>query len=228
MTEFDSYAHDYDAALNRGLAISGETKGYFANGRIRWLTRCLRNLGFHPRTVLDFGCGTGTATPFLIDILKAERVVGVDVSSKSLDVARRTHAALPVEFRLMSECRPTASVDLAFCNGVFHHVAPAHRADTARYITACLRPGGLFALWDNNPWNPGARYIMSRISFDKDAVPVSARQMRAVMGQTGCSIVRTDYLFLFPHFTRCLRLLEPWLTRVPLGAQYQVLGRKLP
>lgn len=226
MSGFDSYAHDYNTALNRGLAVSGEDKTFFAKGRILWLSRCLEKLAFAPRSVLDYGCGTGTATPFFIDILGAESVVGVDLSAKSLEVARQTHTGLPVEYKLTSEYSPSEAIDLAFCNGVFHHVAPDKRVETAQYIASCVRPGGLFALWENNPWNPGTRYIMSRIPFDRDAMPLSAREVRAVVRQAGFDVLRIDYYFIFPHIAKMFRFLERHLTCLPLGAQYQVLCRR--
>lgn len=226
MSGFDSYAHDYDTALNRGIAVSGEDKTFFAKGRILWLSRCLKKLGFAPRTVLDYGCGTGTATPFLIDTLGADSVVGVDLSGKSLDVARQTHSELAVDYKLISDYDPNASVDLAFCNGVFHHIAPQDRPEITRWIGRCLRPGGIFALWENNPWNPGTRYIMSRIPFDRDAVLLNALEVRAMMRQAGFDVSCTDYYFIFPHAARFFRPLEPFLANLPLGAQYQVLGRK--
>ncbi len=105
-------------------------------------------------------------------------VVGVDVSTKSLAVAQSAHASLPVDFKLASEYKPDATIDLAFCNGVFHHVAPRERLQVAQYIVDCVRPGGLFALWENNPWNPGTRYIMSKVSFDRDAITLSTREVR--------------------------------------------------
>ena len=37
--------------------------------------------------VLDFGCGTGTATPDLLRGLGAQSVLGIDVSTESLDEA---------------------------------------------------------------------------------------------------------------------------------------------
>ena len=46
-----------------------------------------------------------------------------------------------------------------------------------RCIRRLLRPNGIFALWENNPWNPGTRLVMRRIPFDRDAsllTPASA------------------------------------------------------
>jgi SAM-dependent methyltransferase len=126
----------------------------------------------------------------------------------------------------VEEYKPSEGVDLAYCNGVFHHIAPAEREQAARYIFDRLRPGGVFGFWENNPWNLGARWVMSRCAFDRDAVlltpPAAASLLRAV----GFEMVCTNYLFIFPKCLSFLRFLEPGLSGIPLGAQYLVLGRK--
>jgi cyclopropane fatty-acyl-phospholipid synthase-like methyltransferase len=67
-TGFDRFHADYDEALARGLAVSGEDRLYFARARIAFLGRCLRRLGVPPpSSVLDFGCGTGAATPYFFE-----------------------------------------------------------------------------------------------------------------------------------------------------------------
>ena len=109
--------------------------------------------------------------------------------------------------------------NLAFCNGVFHHIPPAQRPGALDYIRRSLKPGGLFALWENNPWNPGTRYVMSRIPFDSDAILVWPRQARALLRTAGFDILRTDFLFVFPRALRSLRGFEASLSRLPLGAQ---------
>lgn len=65
---FDSYAAEYDAALAKGISVSGEDKNYFALGRVKWLSLRLEALGFEASHALDYGCGTGSATPFLLDV----------------------------------------------------------------------------------------------------------------------------------------------------------------
>jgi SAM-dependent methyltransferase len=225
--EFDRYAADYDAALERGLSVSGEDKDWFARERLLHLARRLAQLGLRAERALDFGCGTGSAAPFALEAFPDLRQwTGIDVSAQSLDVARRLHGGDRVEFRLMSEHAPRADLDLAFCNGVFHHIAPERRAATVREIRAGLRPGGLFALFENNPWNPGTRYVMSRIPFDRDAVTLSAPAARRLVAAGGFELLRTDFLFVFPRTLRWLRPLERSMQKLPLGAQYLVLGRK--
>jgi hypothetical protein len=118
------------------------------------------------------------------------------------------------------------SFDLAFCNGVFHHIPVDQRHAAASYVYNALVPGGMFALWENNPWNPGTRYIMSRVAFDKDAITLTPPETRRLLRGAGFEIVRTDFQFVFPHVLRALRPLERVLAPLPFGGQYLVLARK--
>jgi SAM-dependent methyltransferase len=223
--EFDAFADNYDEALAMGLSITGEPMEYYASERVWWLAKRLASAKWPVRTVLDFGCGTGSGVPFLFDGLNAKLVHGVDVSAASLDTARGVHKRDGTTFALIDEpIGPT--FDLAFCNGVFHHIPIDERHDAAKYVYDALVPGGMFALWENNPWNPGTRYIMSRVPFDKDAITMTPFETRSLLRDTGFEIVRTDYLFLFPHALRALRPIERLLVPLPLGGQYLVLARK--
>ncbi len=224
--EFDEFAEDYDAALEKGLALSGEGKDYFAAGRMRWLARRLAERDGRPETALDFGCGTGSATPFFFEHLGISRLVGTDPSAKSLAVARETWGEFPVTFRAPGDDDSAGAFDLAFCNGVFHHIPPADRPDALESIHRDLAPGGLFAFFENNPWNPVTRYAMSRVPFDRDAVLVWPHEARRLLADAGFEVLGTDYLFFFPKSLASLRGLEPSLVRVPLGGQYLVLARR--
>ncbi|HZL33908.1 MAG TPA: methyltransferase domain-containing protein [Tepidisphaeraceae bacterium] len=224
---FDTYADDYEAALNQGIGLSGEGKDYFARGRILFLQRRLRALGVIPRSILDYGCGTGSATPYFKEILKLDKLAGVDLSSKSIEVAEKTYGPLGAIFHTLEAYVPDASFDLAFCNGVFHHISLGQRLDAARYVYNSLRPGGLFAFWENNPWNPGTRMVMSRIPFDHDAIKFSPPAAKRLLHEAGFEVLRTDFLFIFPRFLGVFRAIEPALSRLPMGAQYQVLCRRV-
>src|SRR5688572_15143577 len=102
--EFDQYAEDYDAALTEGLSVSGESKDYFAEGRAKWLGECLQRLGRDAGTILDFGCGTGSATPYLLKLPGAKSVLGLEVSPQSLRVAERLRAASIVRKETWTLC----------------------------------------------------------------------------------------------------------------------------
>jgi SAM-dependent methyltransferase len=223
---FDQYAGDYELALSDALAPSGESREYFAEGRVEWLKRCLTRLGVQPRDVLDFGCGDGSTTPVLQRVLNSESCTGVDVSPKSLEVGRKHFSNEKIRYELLSDLDTDAQMDLAYCNGVFHHIVPKERIDALGLIRDALKPGGYFAFWENNSWNPATRYVISRCAFDKDAILLSPLEARSLLRKAGFEIVRTDFRFIFPHALRGLRKLEDLVYALPIGAQYQILCRK--
>lgn len=223
-SEFDRYAGDYDCELARGLRLSGEDSSYFARERARWLRRRLDEIEAAPKRVLDFGCGVGGAIPHLRDELGVEQLLGADVSKASLAAAEAEHGSRSVRFATPDRI-PPAEFDLAHLNGVLHHIDPGERPATLASIRAALRQRGLLALWENNPWNPGTRLIMSRVEFDRDAVTLSAPVARRLLAGNGFEVIRTDFLFVFPHALAALRRLEPMLATLPVGGQYLVLAR---
>jgi SAM-dependent methyltransferase len=223
--EFDAYATGYHTALDKGLSLSGEDSAFFARGRVDWLRQRLAQLGHPAATVLDYGCGTGSTVPLLLELPGVQRIIATDASAALLETATGEHHDDRVSFVPLSTPL-TGVADLAYCNGVFHHIAPAHRTSAVAFVARALRPGGVFAFWENNPWNPGTRMIMRRIPFDRDAVMLTPAAARRLLLDGGLEIVGTDFRFYFPAPLRSLRPLEPRLRRLPLGAQYLVLARK--
>ncbi len=222
--EFDAFAGAYDEALNRGLKFSGEAKEFFAEGRVRWLRRRLAVHGHQAKSVLDFGCGTGTACPYLFEGLGIESYFGFDPSAESVREAAEAHPG--AAFSARAGDVPEAAFDLAFTNGVFHHIPPDHRESAVAQVWRALRPGGWFAFFENNRWHPGVHFMMSRVPFDRDAQMLFPFQARALLKTAGFEIVLGDSLFVFPGVLAFLRPLEPLLRGLPLGGQYLVLARK--
>jgi len=226
--EFDDVAADYDEQLHRGVSLSGERKEYFAEARVAWLKQRLGHGLESVHTVMDYGCGTGSAIPYLRDTLRARTILGVDVSSASLETARALYGSESIRFVRPTDYAPRGQVQLVFSNGTFHHIPPRERPSVLRYLANALAPGGWLAIWENNPWNPGTRMVMKRIPFDRDAITISASRLARLARDAGFAVERTDFLFVFPHALRALRGLEPALARWPLGAQYLMLARKAP
>jgi SAM-dependent methyltransferase len=224
--EFDAIAVNYDTELNKALSLTGESMQYFAEGRMRWIRRQFEKMRFSPCSAMDFGCGTGNSTPYFFDVLGIDTLTGVDPSEESLEIARANHSAAQAEYFTAAQFTGPGSVDLAFCNGVFHHIPVADRPEAVRFVFEALRPGGLFAFWENNAWNPATRFIMSRTSFDHDAVLVFPHGARGMLREGGFEVLGTDYLFIFPGKLARLRPLERWVSKLPLGGQYLVLARK--
>lgn len=227
--EFDQFAQHYDKHLAKGLSATGEDKEFFARERIKWLAGFLDRSGLgHPRSIMDYGCGDGGSISLLAKTFSPDRLMGVDVSSESIDIAARQHAGRnDIEFRDLRSFAPENEFDLIFTNGVFHHIPPAERPTAFAYIFRALKVGGYFAFWENNPWNPGTRYVMSRIPFDHDAKMVFPGRAARGMRDAGFVVERKDFLFVFPGFLKSFRKLEPALARFPLGGQYFIAGRKM-
>lgn len=223
---FDQYAEDYEGALNEGLSATGEDPAFFAERRVKWLTERLSRLGVVPARILDFGCGTGGSTPWLMTLPGFKSLVGGDVSDASLAIARKKWTDPRVSFTRLDQLPADAEFDLVFCNGVFHHIDPPLRDGCVQQIFSVLRPGGVFAIWENNPWNPGVRYIMKRVPFDRDAITLSPPETRGLLRRVGFAGITTDFLFIFPRLLGWLRPLERPVCKLPIGGQYLTLGRK--
>ncbi len=223
--EFDRFARSYEQDLAKSLAVTGESREFYARKRIDWTAHCIARLGVPVQRVLDYGCGDGSNVPMLAARLKAEHALGVDVSAESISLARQSNPAPGLEFLSTNEWTPDGTIDLAFTNGVFHHIPPAERPMCLQAIRRALRPGGLFAFWENNPWNPGTQFVMSRCAFDEHAIKISPREAKKLLSSSGFRILRTDSLFYFPRQLKLLRPAESWLHALPLGGQYLVLCR---
>ena len=225
--EFDEKARSYDALFRPWLRIAGASREHFARSRVKWLSGRLGQQGMVPKRVMDFGCGTGTSLPLLADILGAERVIGLDTSEESLAVARESVAdRTSIELGTPANHVPRQDLDLVFCNGVFHHIPPPERPAVVDFVYRCLRPGGIFAFWENNTWNPIHAFAMKHSQIDRNAIPILPPESRRLLSSGGFRVVHTDFLFFFPGYFRWLQPWELRLTKVPLGAQYQVLAVK--
>jgi SAM-dependent methyltransferase len=223
--EFDKSARNYEALFRPWLKIAGASREYFARSRLKWLSYVLSNREIAPKRVMDFGCGTGMSLPLLAEILDAKLIIGLDISEESLAVARDTVGSRPVRLATPATYLPQEDLDLVFCNGVFHHIPVAERPAAMDYVYRCLRPGGIVAMWENNPWNPMQSFAMKHSEIDKNAIPLPPPESRQLVASQ-FSVLRTDFLFFFPGYFTWLRPLERCLIKVPLGAQYQVLACK--
>jgi SAM-dependent methyltransferase len=117
------------------------------------------------KRVLDFGCGTGP-----LSLLCAQRgaasVIGVDLSSKSIERARVAGAgtanlAFILEENTRSLSVPDQSVDVIVCFDVMEHVMDY--ADIVREWKRVLAPGGCVLIWWSVWWHPYGHHMHTMI-----------------------------------------------------------------
>ena len=224
---FDSFAKNYDEALSKGLSITGEGPAFYAEQRVIVTKLLIKPKKIATATILDFGCGIGTSIPFLAEAFSPTEIVGVDVSGEILAEARARIKLTHVRLEFVERTPRDGEMDLVYCNGVFHHIKPEQRAEAFQRIFDSLRSAGYFALWENNPLNPGTRLIMAKCPFDRDAMPIVPSQATKMLIAAGFRIETVVSRFFFPRPLAFLRPLETCLSPSLLGGQYLVLARKL-
>jgi SAM-dependent methyltransferase len=101
--------------------------------------------------ILDAGCGSGVGTEYLVHLNPQAQVVGIDLSSGTLEVAKercQRSGANRVEFHHLSlydvEQLP-GEFDLINCVGVLHHLPDPIRGTQA--LAKKLAPGGLMHIF---------------------------------------------------------------------------------
>ena len=224
---FDAHAADYIDTVQRAIAASGESVQFFADLKVEIMARILGDT--EPRDILDFGCGIGNATRALATRFASSTVTGFDVSPESVAVARRkSDACTNASYVASADERlpfETSAFDAAFTSCVFHHIEPADRLRWARELRRVLKPGAALFLFEHNPWNPLTVRVVHSIPFDEGVVLLRPGDATRLLRAAGFATTKPWYYFFFPAALRALRPLERWLGRIPVGAQYCVVGR---
>ena len=166
----------------------------------------LRRVAAAGGPVLEIGCSMG------MDLAELARmgvqVVGVDLSPKSIEVARRYFelAGLQAELRVANAEQldlPDASFGAVYSCGVLHHTP--HIENAIREVHRVLRPGGkaflmLYSRWSLN----NAVHVLFRIPYEsprdwKTDAPVtrtfSKREVRKLMRRFENVRIKKRYLF---------------------------------
>jgi SAM-dependent methyltransferase len=234
--EFDAYAADYDAGLDCPLRRwLGKDAESFIEVKAAWLLRELARKAalkpaHPPPRLLDYGCGAGAMLRVLRRLGFAGTLVGCDVSAQMLKEARRRWREGPLpELAQMEDGRAPFrdnDFDLVVLSAVLHHVETPQRARTYADVLRVLKPGGLLYVFEHNPFNPLARWVVRRTPIDRSAVLLTPREVRAGLTSAGAGNTRTAYLMFFPPRLTWLRRLERLLQWLPCGAQYVVVAGK--
>jgi SAM-dependent methyltransferase len=181
-------AEGYDQIADRYPIAESErrTPETYLHG---FLDRCLELLG-SGACVLDLGCGAGLICE---EIARRARVVGVDISSTQLRLARRRLPAAAFVLADMTELafRPASFDAVAAFWSVIHVPRDLH-AELFGRIHGWLRPGGLLFGTFGSSDNPaeyeeflGAPMYWSHFN---------AQTTQALIARAGFSIVQADVI----------------------------------
>lgn len=220
---FDEFTENYNQLLNDGTSFFSPSEEYFA----RYKVDLVRKQVYTPVTrILEYGCGIGRNIPFLQQAFPNSVIIGSDISSASLETARRDNAG--VEFFLEDEhIKLINQFDMIFVAGVFHHIPVVHRAEVARTLSNRLSPGGLLFVFEHNPFNPVTRRIVNNCPYDEDAVLLKPSELIRILNEAELHVEQKAYcLFVPPRLAKLARM-EGNLGWLPLGGQYWVKAIRL-
>jgi SAM-dependent methyltransferase len=226
MSEFDAYRDTYRAEIEQALPLGGMELERFtaakADRLVELAGRCLGPQG--ALTALDVGCGTGETDRFLAEAFGS--LHGADISEGLLSRASESNPG--VEYRHHEPGRlpyENGTFDLAFCINVMHHVPPPEWPAFVAEMGRVTRRGGIVTVFEHNPLNPITRRVVSRCTFDADAVLLRRRRTQQLLEDAGLLPTEGGYILFIPVGAAWARALERPLRWVPLGAQYYVAGR---
>ncbi|NGX51196.1 MAG: Trans-aconitate 2-methyltransferase [Chlamydiae bacterium] len=220
IVDFDEYTDNYEELLEDQLSFFSSSRDYFSAYKVQLLKRSLDRT---PKKILDFGCGIGLSLPHLLEAFQGSEIYGSDISLKSLESARQNYPKVTILDTLEES---SESFDLIFLAGVIHHVPPRDRPLVMQQIQSLLTPGGEVCIFEHNPFNPITRRIVSNCPFDKGVVLVPKQELKRLMKAISIEPTKSEYCLFFPASLRALRAAERFLSWLPLGGQYFVMGKK--
>lgn len=225
-TEFDRLAADYDELLKDPLRdYFAPEADFFVERKVEVLLDFLRSrrIDTHRAEWLDIGCGKGQLLRRAKSYFAGVR--GCDVSAAMIEPCKD----VDIVFQPQPTCVPfaDAAVDVVTAVCTYHHVDPKDRAALTSDIYRVLKPGGVFAMIEHNPFNPAVQLIVRRTPIDENAILLTPRAARRLMRAADLRIeATTSFLYLPQRIYPRARWLERALQAVPLGGQYAVFGVK--
>jgi SAM-dependent methyltransferase len=227
-TEFDRLASNYDDLLRDPLReVFAPGSQFFVTRKLEILRAFAARRGLDTRRArwLDVGCGRG-------DLLRAGRAhfaeaIGCDVSAGMLGEGGGLDVILQPDPRRLPFDDGSFDWVTAVC--IYHHVPRADRGAITAEVRRVLRPGGVFAIVEHNPFNPAVQLIVRRTPVDEHADLLKASTARAVMRSGGMRPVETRYFLCVPErLYAAIGALERGIEALPVGGQFAVFGISPP
>jgi SAM-dependent methyltransferase len=226
-TEFDTVAGSYAESVQSSISFARKEHAFFTRRKVESLLGMVRrHLGDPARVeALDIGAGVGETDELLAG--RFGSLVACDPSFRSACLGTARNEAVPFAVAdALSLPFDGESVDVVFAINVFHHVDPGERPAVAAEMARVVRPGGLVAIYEHNPYNPLTRLAVARCEFDVGVTLLPHREVRQLLARPGLQEVDRRYVIFTTGEGPRLSRLEERLGRVALGAQHCVIARR--
>ena len=218
---FDDFPSAYSKLLNASIWLSGEKDTYFDLYKLSCLKRWA--LGREQTgLILDFGCGIGKLASLMAQEYARSVIYGYDISAKSIESAREKWGHLK-NLVFNNQLPEVTTFDLITVANVFHHIKRGKRQQILFRLKALLKPGGVIAVFEHNPFNPLTLYVVKTCPFDADADLIRLGRFISLVRSSGLEVHFKRYIVFLPRFLSFFRKVEFSLGFMPLGAQYMVL-----
>ena len=225
--EFDSYADTYYEEHKKNIKITGEDPEYFAEYKVADLAHHFSGTQSSIRQIADFGSGIGNSIPYFRRYFPDANLSCVDVSARSIRQAQDRFPGNESFLLIEGESIPidNASRDIVFSLR-FSSYSFGRSREMVKGVVAHHRPGGVLAIYEQNPLNPLTVRAFNTCPLDKNAVLIRAGTLRSACLAAGWSNVSTAYRLFFPRSLKYLRPLERRLGWLCIGAQYRLLASR--
>ncbi|MFO0662076.1 MAG: class I SAM-dependent methyltransferase, partial [Polyangiaceae bacterium] len=160
--------------------------------------------------LLDVGCGFGLFAAYFTAMHPTRRVIGVDPSSRRIELAQRVASRMEQSTRFLNgdigEIEIPSPLEGIYVLDVLHHIAREHQRDVLRKLVDALAPGGVLVIKDitTEPAS-GRRFteLLDRAVVGFDA-PLAYRhhdEWRAMLIEMGLRVrvVRVPDVLPYPH-----------------------------
>lgn len=164
-----------------GLVLAGQSRSFYARLRASYARHSARPLA--QSSVLDFGCGWGRLTRYLLRDVAPGRLYGCDPVDGALAICRANHiAASFAKSEFLPERLPfDERFDLAFAFSVFTHLSEAAHQRSLQALHRSLRPGGILIVTIRPPAYlsqcEAMQQVLERLGADVEAAMTLPRYL---------------------------------------------------
>ncbi len=225
--DFEDFKDHYLEDVRKAVSFIGQDPDFFTQIKAEHLIDISRRqLGIAPGLkILDVGCGIGvTDRPLCGDF---GEIHGVDIAPGVIEKAKKNNPT--VQYQLYDGMRlpfPDGSFDLVFTICVMQCVPSDQWGNFTGEMRRVLKKGGISIVFEHNPYNPLTRDVVARCAMNRGLPIIKKKAIRGLFTDHEMKIIEERYILFFPWKGNLFRSVEKVMRRIPIGAQYYVVGRK--